>query len=322
MKDQILIVTSLVGFGDLLYMTPFIRFLKKCGADVEVWGLNTEPLECNPDIKRLVKPETSTVKIPPRFHKAYKFLNISPNPSNQHTIDFFTQQAGTFTLPNRDKELVFRWLPRDEEAVGMLMKEHGLKSARTGRWNCNFVTMCPAVNWKSRTLPLEFYKELAARIQENGDKVVLVGKNVDQRSISDNREVVSETMAAQESKSVYDPSEFPGAVDLIDRLSLRELACLHSYCKLAVNSENGNMVISCTNDTCWNLYIPTLTPPEFRLPWRKGSQSHKTVVVANKDNYFPVIDYKLMRKHKGTLYDVPVRLPCIDDVYDAYRNLA
>lgn len=318
--EKAVIVTSFIGYGDLLYMTRLIRFLKRSHGYLEFWGLSTEPMLHNPDIDKIVKLDSTQVTIPNGFKHKYPITHM-PNPSNNHIIDLWTHVACNFSLPYREKHLTLKWLDEDERKISQMMADNGLVSHRT---DCpgNFVTVCPVITWPSRTLPLEFYRELVARIQAHGDKVVLVGKDVDRREISDNKKVIPDDLVQRENKSLYAAENFPGAVDFTNRLNLKELACLHSHAKIAVNSENGNMVISTTNDTCWNLYIPTLTAPEFRLPWRLGRQDYKTIVAANDEDYYPTLDYDIMIGLKTSVADLPVKIPSVEKVFRAYKIIS
>jgi len=105
---------------------------------------------------------------------------------------------------------------------------------------------------------------------------------------------------------------------------MKQLAALYSKAAMAINTENGNMVISCTNDSCWNLYIPSLTAPEFRLPFRKGSQFYKTTIVPNTDDYYPTYNRKLFKKILSgdpvmDLETAEVLWPTVDEIYKSYK---
>jgi ADP-heptose:LPS heptosyltransferase len=197
-----------------------------------------------------------------------------------------------------------------------LLKKHDLVSNESA--NCNFVAISPTITWPSRTLPLSLYKELIKKIQANGDKVVIVGKTIELKQ----SELVGEKLVQNEQKNMYPVSEFEGVVDLTNQLTFAQLCAFYSLSKIAINTENGNMVASCTNNNCWNLYIATLNSPEFRLPWRKGSQEYRTLVAKNEDDYFPTTDYSKYLNNCSSVLDLAVRLPSVEIIYGKYLQIA
>jgi hypothetical protein len=279
MEKNTLVISGFVSFGDILYSTPIIRYFKRRmkATDLHVWSCNPEPLIGNPDIDELWY--MTGHRLPPIPHKyfdtVYRLKNDGPlvrGMSRFHTIDFFSLNTLGILLRKKNKDMVLKWSVKDETKVRELLYANNVEEG-------NFVVISPTISWPSRTLPLEYYQELVKRIIATGVKVVLVGKDVDPAKIWDSPHLVSSGL-----KGIYPIESFPGAVDLTNKLSFHELAVLYSLASIAINTENGNMVVSCTNYNCWNVYIPSVTAPEFRLPWRKGSQRYKTVVVGNLDD--------------------------------------
>lgn len=308
MLGRSLIISGFVSFGDILYSTPMIRFIKKRSEEVHVWSCNPEPLMNNPDIDELWDLRGHELPIIPHwyFDKVYRLKNDGPlvrGMSRFHTIDFFSLNTFGILLRKKNKDLILHPYLKDECRVIDLMAEHGLSDQ-------NFVVISPTISWPSRTLPLEYYKELVKRILTTGVKVVLVGKEVDPGKLWDSPHLKSSGL-----KQIY-PIEgnFEGAINLINQLTFMELAALYAKARIAINTENGNMVVSCTNNTCWNVYIPSVTAPEFRLPWRNGSQEYKTVVVGNKEDWYP----QDTTSKEGNLITAEVKLPTIDEIFDGY----
>lgn len=302
---KVLVMTSFAGFGDLLYLTPLFRFLKNLGCDLDVWSANYEPYLNNPDITNLYKFDKEKLVYPLDFYKTiFNFCEWGRIfISNIHSIDAFTMKALNIVLRNKEKGLVFGWTPSDEASVRDLLQANGLQPMGCHK-GCDYVIVHPTITWPSRTLPLKFYQELIAKIQHNGDKVALVGKDINMAGV----------------KGLYPATEFPGVIDLTNKLTLAECGYLYSISKIAVSNESGNMVLSCTNNRCWNLYIPTLTPPEFRLPWRNGDQEHLNYVAANDDDDYPATNYKVLSEYDD-LKDPPIKYPTVDKVFKAYRRI-
>ena len=302
---RVLIMVSYAGFGDLLYLTPLIRFIKRLGCDIDVWSANPEPFLYNPDISELYTfDSTNQLVYPLDFYK--KIFNFcqwgQAYISNVHTIDAFTFQALNIHLRPKEKDLVFKWRRTDETRIRKLLYDHKLTPVDSAE-GCNYVIVSPIITWPSRTLPLEFYQELIAKIQNDGSKVVLVGKDLNIKGV----------------KGLYPASSFPDVIDFTNQLTFSEAGCLYSLSGISIANESANMVLSCTNTTCFNIYIPTLTPPEFRLPWRCGSQNYRNLVVGNEEDYYPSTDYLNLGNHID-LKTPPVKYPTVSKVFEAYKK--
>ena len=317
------LLTSYAGFGDILYQTPTIRLLRKMFDHVDVWCRNPEPFLNNPNVRHVFKMDSFFCPDPSDFYFKYHFSLTSATmqgrpQSNFHATDFFSTGACNLILRDKEKNLDLFWADADSTFVRSIMDEHGLVGNKSA--DANFVVLSPALTWPSRTLPLSFYKELIERIQANGDKVVLVGKNVhyvDFDPKKDSEELQKQLAVKEEPKSLYAPEEFPGVICLYDKFTFHQLGAFYAQAKLAINTENGNMVTAFTNNDCWNIYLPTLTAPEFRVPHRNGTMKWKSIVVGNRDDYYPASAYSLT---PSDLKDVPIRHPMVDDVFDAYLN--
>lgn len=318
-----LLITSFASFGDLLYQTPYIRFLKTVYKNVDVWARNYEPFINNPNIRHIYKMDSFRVPPTTDFYWTHVYKatlnNIKLPQSNIHTVDFFTVGCSRMVLRDKEKELEFYWTKKDEDSVRQLLAEHGLITAESR--DANFTVICPSITWPSRTFSLEFYQELISLIQKHtNDKVVIVGKDIDYAKFDpdhDKKAPDYEKLKIKETKALYPIEALPkGVIDLTNKLSLHQLGALYSLTKISINTENGNHVVSCTNRNCWNLYVPTLTAPEFRLPYRDGSMYYKTVLVNNNRDYFPASQYSL--QGWPTLLDAPSLFPTAEEVFQGY----
>lgn len=319
-----LFITSFASFGDIIYQTPFIRFLNNVYDNVDVWCRNHEPLLNNPYIRDLYKLDSFDCPSGQDFYFKNVFKCTKDQvqifyQSNIHTVDFFSLAASRIVLRDKEKHLDLFWTKRDEESVCEILAQHQLVP-NVDLDKANFTVICPSVTWASRTLPLEWYQELIHLIQTvAGDKVVIVGKELAYDEYDPKKEKSNpdyDKMRIDEKKLLHPVSAFPGVVDLTNQLTLQQVAALYHFTKIAINSENGNMVMSCTNNNCWNLYIPTLTAPEFRTPYRLGDMLYKTVVVGNDEDYYPASHYST--DGMGSLKNVAVKIPTPRKVLEHY----
>jgi len=314
---EALLYTPFCGYGDLLYHTPLIRVLDKIFKGVDVWTFNPEPFKHNPHIKNLMKINSEHDPEPWDFYGENVFhLSPARNPTcrhlyqaNNHMVDYLTNSAMGLSLRSNEKNLVLQWSDATRSKVWALLIQHGIADDP-------FVVVNPVHGWPSRTLPLDFYQEIIQKFQDDGLKVVLVGKDVDPTDFVPDDNTV-EDVIDREVKGLYPSHVFPDVIDLTNKLSFHECCCLYSYAAVALNTENGNMVMSSTNNHCWNLYIPSLTAPEFRLPHRFGDMNYRSTVVGNGGNYYPGSDYVTLRGEIDFV-NSEVVFPSVNEVWHQY----
>lgn len=332
MPSHALLLTTFASFGDLIYQTPLIRLLSSLHDTLDVWCRNHEPFLNNPNVREVYRMASFRVPEPRDFYfdAVYRATTepdglISRLPqSNIHTVDYFTVGTCNLVLRDKEKDLELFWTKADEDSMRAILQEHNIDPDGN-----NFTVICPAITWPSRTLPLPFYQELITRIyEETGDKVIIVGKDLSYTTYDPDREkndpAYAQYAIKEAPKQLYSVSEFnqKAIVDLTNKLTLHQLAALYSLTKIAVNTENGNMVMSCTNKKCWNLYIPTLTAPEYRTPHRYGSMTYKTTVVGNEEDYYPASSYDPRKdpEQRTSLINRKIKLPTVDAVINAYHK--
>lgn len=322
---EAVIITPFVGFGDLLYHTPVIRILSRVYHGVDIWGFNQEPFFNNPYVHKLFKIDHDTVGVHPvEFYFDFTFevsgdSNVFVKnlyPSNVYSPEYFSLAIIHCNLPDNEKHLTYNWLPSDITSVRV--KSKGALSSK----DKIITTVNPAIGWPSRTLPFEYYRVLIEKITALGDIVILTGKEVNPQRFmpTHSRKEIDPVFKKNETKGLYTIEDLminENVIDLTNQLTLGECAALYSLTDIALNTENGNMVISGTNDHCWNLYIPTLTAPEYRAPYRKGSQSYRTTIVYNKNRHYPGSDFKQLRNGYDYI-NVAIELPSIEDIFEKY----
>lgn len=315
-KERCLFITEFEGFGDLIYHTPSIRALSKCYSHLDVWCKQSEPFFNNPYIKTL---KVYKDKIPdPRPFYGLHFCIVngwSRQHTRIHTVDAVSMEALCHVLRDSEKTLELFWTAQDMQHVQHLLKTHPL-SVKNKIQEGNFIAICPAITWPSKTLPLWFYKTLISSIQEMNYGVVLVGKDINYPTNIDIN------------KTLYPSEHFPGTICLYNQLTLAQLAALYSITPITINTENGNHSISCTNDYTWDIYIALLTAPEYLVPFRQGSQKYRTAVISNAADYYPTSIYG--EKPYTSIYGknqyfdtraLPIFIPKLENVLDRFSSV-
>lgn len=308
MFKRILIKTAFVSFGDQLYQTPLVRYLRSQRKEIHIWTANPEPWLGNPNVSGLYRYMQDSTIVPLAiefFHPRNIFeLKAEPHINFMHSVDYHTMSM-RFTLPPKQKTLEFYWTTEDEERVDKLLE------GRT-----DYVCINPTITWPSRTLPFSHYLELSERFLKEKTPVILTGKSLNLGDFG----AAAGHLKATEHKGVYPTDSFSKkCLNLVGKLSFAELGYLYSKAKVVVNTENGHHVLtSAVGDKPWNLYISSLMMPEYRLPFRHGSMYWKTVVIENPSGTYsgstPIASTQ-------PSFDLPIYIPPVDEIWDGYLKI-
>ncbi len=270
-----LFVTTYIGFGDLLYHTPLIRRLSRDFSQLHVWVKNPDPFLNNRDISKLFKVTRDNLFIPTHFFGRNFFMlkRIGIRHECCHVIDLVSLGTLGIQLKHDERELEFSPGRGAFERIHGLLKRHGVEPFK-------YVVIAPAAGWPSRTLSSAFYSELVRMLVDRGLRVVVIGKDIDPKDIGGD----SESILSNERKSVVKGPWLSDCVDLTNQLSLHEAAALFELARYTVIGEIGTFPLASATD-CPIVYLPQLIPPEFRLPWRRGTLGYGVEVVRRDEPY-------------------------------------
>ena len=111
------------------------------------------------------------------------------------------------------------------------------------------------------TFPVEYWQAIIDGLEENGLIPILIGKN-------------SETQGVQ-------PVHTEKGINLIDKLTLGQLIALISQVPSLLSNDSAPVHIAGAFDH-QIILLPSCKHPDHILPWRQGSQDHKTKVLYKK----------------------------------------
>lgn len=171
-----------------------------------------------------------------------------------HPTDFASMSMIKRSIPNNDKTIKLKLLADDVAyAISLLSDKKPNKPTilvHAGKW------------WSSKTLPIDWWQEIIDKLSKKLT-VVLVGKTIDD-------------------KQGYLPLEVPNdGIDLRDLTSLGELMALISLSKCLLTNDSSPLHIAGAFDN-WIVTIPTCKHPDHILPYRNGTQYHKTKALYKK----------------------------------------
>jgi ADP-heptose:LPS heptosyltransferase len=311
-----LIVTTFIGFGDLLYHTPIIRMLKRKGYIVDMWVKNAEPFLNNPYIDNMYKCNTDHIPIATMFYPWGHFMvgNSLAGVSHpqSHTVDYISANLFRAMLVNKDKSLDLFWT--EAQSFHARARLNAIRHRRDGKTRRAVLAMSPVIGWPSRTMPVEWYASIAARVREAGFAVVLVGRDISPRDIGADTDVLE----VNEKKGLHPASLIPHDLCLYNMTSLHQLAALYDECEVVLTTETGHLPIAGCSNRCHIVYAASLINPEFRMPHRNGSQDYRSTIVPAKDDYYPTQN-KLLEE-RISLRDAPTRTESAKVVAQACIN--
>jgi ADP-heptose:LPS heptosyltransferase len=278
--------------------------LKSKKYSVDVWCKNTEPYLNNPNIDNMYIIENNNIPIPTLFYPWGHFMvgNLLAGVShpNSHVVDYISANLFRSVFLARDKTLDLYWTGQHVEFARSALLPVKLVGG-VDKVRKPVLAMSPVIGWPSRTMPLEWYVEIATRVRAFGYKVVLVGKEIDPRSIgADN-----EKLYKNENKGLYDHEAIPHDLCLYNKTSLHELGAVYDQCDVILTTETGHLPIAGCCNNPHIVYAGQLIHPEFRMPYRRGSQSFRSTIVHTKGEYYPV--YARMLEAGIRLTDIETR---------------
>ncbi len=232
-------------FGDVLYSTPTIRYMSL--AHNQKMDLETNRPELfinNPHIDRIFNPEKGEY-IPDdvvtydinghNFGESQKQIKV------MHTVDYWSTHLG-FTLTAKDKTLEFY---PDKISFEIPL----------GR----YVVINPSKTWDCRTWPKENWEKLIELLLKVDVKVVVTGQDI--------------TYGEDDHKSFLN-LQTEGVIDLTNKLNLSELWYLVNGSFVVITMAAGLLPFAGTTDA-FIIELGSATHPEYRTPFRHGSQDYK-----------------------------------------------
>lgn len=161
-----------------------------------------------------------------------------------------------------------------------------------------YVVIHPVQNWESRTWPTKSWQMLTQMLNEKGIFVVSVGKDS------------SEIGSSMVQKPVFN---FPIKIgyNLMNHTSLDETWHLLNKSSCFITMDSGLLHLAGTTD-CEILQLGSSIDPEFRAPYRKGSQEYKFHYVRGGCGLHCASDMKYGVREWGSIHGVPSLVGCLE----------
>lgn len=155
-----------------------------------------------------------------------------------------------------------------------------------------YICLHPFKNWKSRTWDDENWKKLLKQLVDNNISVVLIGKDSIDRNII---KYLKDDVSGKTDKRVFEELESKKTIndsfsslkiyDLTNKTSLSQVWNVINNSLCVVTMDSGILHLAGTTDT-YIVQLGSSIDPEYRAPYRNGSQEYKYKYIGGECKLF------------------------------------
>jgi len=288
MKEMCVDISGCRALGDTLCATPVIRKLSEAyNKKISVISHHPEIFTNLPYVENNFQYTPDLLDRVKNDYEVFSTFDILYKPNgvcNKHNVidikQFHAINLG-FMLTNNEMKMDYI---ADDVILSDLPKK--------------FVLIHPVQNWDSRTWPAKSWKILTQLLNEKGISVISPGKDS------------SEIGNSMVQKPVFN---FPIQLgyNLMNQTSLDQTWHLLNKCSCFITMDSGLLHLAGTTD-CEILQLGSSINPEFRAPYRKGSQDYKFHYVRGECGLHCASDMKYGVREWGSIHGIPSLVGCLE----------
>ena len=289
MKEICINIAGCNSLGDTLCATPIVRKISKSyNRKVHVISKHPDLFKNSPYVDRNI-PNTDEefdrvnkeYEVMSTFDVSYKDNGVC----NKHNVmdirQFHVINLGFMLTKD---EMTLDYIPNEDVTLPHLPNK--------------YVLIHPVQNWNSRTWPAKNWQMLTQLLNEKGVLVISIGKNS------------SELGGSNVDKPVFD---FPIKLgyNLMNQTSLDQTWHLMNNCSCFITMDSGLLHLAGTTD-CEIIQLGSSINPEFRSPYRHGSQQYKYHYVNGGCGLHCASDMKYGVQEWGSIQGIPSLVNCLE----------
>ena len=208
--------------------------------------------------------ERTVYEAQPRYDTPVKVLKTIPAPDESSLWQHWSHISG-HTLDYAAISAIHRILPDDCRDIHMDASLDGLVEVMDimGETRGDRILVHPGRGWASKTFPADWWEEVIQRLLDAGKCVGVIGQQV-----NDDQGYVDITVPE-------------GAIDFRNLLSLDGLIALIAISSLLISNDSAPIHIAGAFDN-QIILIATCKHPDYILPYRKGTKTHKAFAFKKK----------------------------------------
>jgi ADP-heptose:LPS heptosyltransferase len=288
MKEICLDITGCRALGDTLCATPTIRKLyKSYNKKISVITNISELFQNNPYVENVFEGSVDRESLK-EVYDIYETFDITYKPNgvcNKHNaMDIRQFHAVSLGFMLNKEEMSLDYIPSTECLIPDLPKK--------------YVLIHTVQNWNSRTWSSNNWRLLTKLLNEKGISVVSVGKDS------------SELGGSNVNKPVFD-FEVDNGLNLVNKTTLDETWHLIQNSICFITMDSGLLHLAGTTDV-EIIQLGSSINPEFRSPFRNGSQEYKYHYVRGGCGLNCASDVRYGVREWNSIHGIPSLVGCLE----------
>jgi ADP-heptose:LPS heptosyltransferase len=248
----------------------------------------TELFSNNPYVKNVYDNPINKEELK-EIYDIYETFDISYKPNgvcNKHnSMDIRQFHAISLGLMLTKEEMTLDYIPKYSTVVPNIPEK--------------YVLIHSVQNWNSRTWNINNWKLLTKLLNEKGISVISIGKDS------------SELGGSNVDKPVFD-FDIENGLNLVNKTTLDETWSLIANSLCFITMDSGLLHLAGTTDT-QIIQLGSSINPEFRAPYRYGSQDYKYHYVRGGCGIHCASDVKYGVKEWGSIQGIPPLVNCLEN---------
>jgi ADP-heptose:LPS heptosyltransferase len=291
-KEIFLDLTDCRALGDTICSTPTIKKISESyNSQITICTNFPEIFKSNPYVKKTYLPNNVNIEFIKEnfiYHNSFHSIGqkdqygVEHKHNNTDIRQFHAIKLG-FMLSDYEMDCFYK--PDVFEDIEGLPEK--------------YVLIHPVQTWPSRTWSSEKWMEITKKLNEQGISVVSVGKDS------------SETGFFNVQKPTFN-FEIENGLNLMNKTNLSQVHHLIQKSICFITMDSGLLHLAGTTDANI-IMLGSSIKPEFRLPYRNGSQTYKQYYVSGGCNVNCASDMKYGVKEWGSINGVPPLIGCLEN---------
>lgn len=280
------------ALGDTIASTPVLRKLYNAYRQrITIVSLYQEIFINNPYVEKVYSPQTVNIDYMKEnyiYHNSFYGVGKKDQfgvEMKHNTIDIRQFHAIKLGMMLGSDEMEYDYIPGDFENIEGLPEK--------------YVLIHPVQTWPSRTWKAENWSELTRLLNERNISVVSIGKDS------------SETGFFNVQKPIFN-FEIEDGLNLMNKTTISQAWHLINKSIAFVTMDSGLLHLAGTTDS-EIIMLGSSIRPEFRLPYRKNSQSYKQHYVSGSCRLSCASNVKHGVEEWGNIQGVPPLIGCLEN---------
>ena len=296
MKDVCIDVLGCRALGDTLAVTPTLRKLyKSYGKKISIATHHPEIFENNPYVDHIFNEMTEEIKT---TFEVFVSFNIGYHPNGicykHNAMDIRQFHAINLGFMLTKDEMEMDYIPKPIDTIKGLPEK--------------YVLIHPVQNWDSRTWDSKKWQMLTKLLNERGIAVVSIGKDS------------SELGGSNVDKPVFN-FQIDLGLNLMNNTDMDQAWYLIQNSMCFITMDSGLLHLAGTTDA-EIIQLGSSINPEFRSPYRKGSQEYKYHYVVGGCGLNCASDMRYGVREWNSIQGIPSLVNCLErkETFECHPN--